>query len=98
MDFAQEWLAVFVVQRRKEMSIKQEVVEKVYDNNAALLLIDELVWALANNADTSKILTALKSHADSVYVELSDDQAEADAKAEAEYLDYVASVHHAAAD
>lgn len=79
------------------MSIKQEVVEKVYDNNAALLLIDELVWALANNADTSAILTSLKSHADAAHSELNGDQAEADAKAEAEYLDYVASVHHAAA-
>lgn len=79
------------------MSIKQEVVEKVYDNNAALLLIDELVWALANNQNTGDILVSLKSHADSVYAELSSEQAEADAKAEAEYQDYVASVHHAAA-
>jgi len=79
------------------MSIKQEVVEKVYDNNAALLLIDELVWALANNQNTGDILVSLKSHADSVYAELNGEQAEASAKAEAEHLDYVASVHHAAA-
>ena len=79
------------------MSIKQEVVEKVYDNNAALLLIDELVWALANNADTSAILTSLKTHADAAYDEVSGEKSEREKQADFEHIDYVASVHHAAA-
>jgi len=79
------------------MSIKQEVVEKVYDNNAALLLIDELVWALANNADTGAILTSLKSHADAVYDEVSGEKSERQYQDDIEYRSYVADVHHAAA-
>ncbi len=55
------------------MSLKQEVVERVYDNNAALLLIDSLVWALVNkpnDEEVKQILEALKSHADSIFDEL----------------------------
>ena len=81
------------------MSLKQEVVERVYDNNAALLLIDSLVWALVNepnDEEVKQILEALKSHADDAYDELSGEKSKREQQAQAEHDDYVASVHHAA--
>ena len=82
------------------MKLKQETVEKVYDSEAALLLIDDLVWELVNKPNDDKvkqILHALKSYCDAAYDEVSGEKAEREKQADFEHIDYVASVHHAAA-
>lgn len=55
------------------MSIKQELIEKVVESDAATLLIDSLIWELVgkpNKEKVEQILAALKSHADSIFDEL----------------------------
>lgn len=81
------------------MSLKQEVIERVYDSNAALLLIDSLVWSLLNKPsdnEVKEIIAALKSHADAAYDELSGEKSKREKQAAFEHQDYVSSVMHAA--
>jgi len=77
----------------------QEISDDIFDLKANADALDGLLLAMAEGQtdNEAKFLDVLRKAAKQSYSSNMSDQAEADAKAEADYLDYVASVHHAAA-
>ena len=77
----------------------QEISDDIFDLKANTDALDGLLLAMAEGQkdNEAKFLDVLRKATKQSYSSNMSDQAEADAKAEAEYLDYVASVHHAAA-
>jgi len=77
----------------------QEISDDIFDLKANTDALDGLLLAMAEGQtdNEAKFLDVLRKAAKQSYSSNMSGQAEADAKAEAEYLDYVASVHHAAA-
>lgn len=77
----------------------QEISDDIFDLKVNTDALDGLLLAMAEGQtdNEAKFLDVLRKAAKQSYSSNMSGQAEADAKAEAEYLDYVASVHHAAA-
>ena len=77
----------------------QEISDDIFDLKANTDALDGLLLAMAEGQtdNEAKFLDVLRKAAKQSYSSNMSGQGEADAKAEAEYLDYVASVHHAAA-
>ena len=78
---------------------KRELAEMLVDDGPAFEAMEDLLIAMAEGRawEAEKAVAKLKELAAERYYELSGEKEADEARAQAEYDDYVASVHHAAA-